>query len=78
MDDCVDQMGTAKYVSKFDLLKEYWQMPLPKRAQEIAAFITPLSLYSDTIITFGLRNASATIHQLMNKVVAGKRDVPTT
>lgn len=64
-------MGAAKYVSKFDLLKGYWQVPLSKRAQDIAAFITPSGLYSYTVILFGLRNAPATFQRLMNRVVAG-------
>ena len=28
MEDCVDQFGYAKFVSKFDLLKGYSQLPL--------------------------------------------------
>lgn len=28
MDDCVDRVGSAKFVSKFDFLKGYWQVPL--------------------------------------------------
>ena len=71
MEDCVGQVGTAKYVSKFDLLKGCWQVPLSKRAQEIAAFITPSGLYSYTVMLFGLRNAPATFQRLMNQVVAG-------
>lgn len=31
MEDCVDQVGAAKYVSKFDLLKGYWQVKEPKK-----------------------------------------------
>ena len=71
MEDCVDQVGTARYVSKFDLLKGYWQVPLSKRAQEVAAFITPSGLYSYKVMPFGLRNAPATFQRLMNRVVAG-------
>ncbi len=44
MEDCVDQVGSANFVSKFDLLKGYWQVPLSPRAREIAAFITPSGL----------------------------------
>ena len=33
VEDCIDQVGAAKYVSKFDLLKGYWQVPLTQRAQ---------------------------------------------
>lgn len=71
MEDCVDQVGAAKYVSKFDLLKGYWQVPLSKRAQEVATFIIPSGLYSYKVMPFGLRNAPATFQRLMNRVVAG-------
>lgn len=71
MEDCIDQVGSATYVSKFDLLKGYWQVPLSKRAQEICAFITPSGLYKYTVMPFGLRNAPATFQRLMNQVVAG-------
>uniref|UniRef100_A0A3B3XS13 ribonuclease H n=1 Tax=Poecilia mexicana TaxID=48701 RepID=A0A3B3XS13_9TELE len=69
MDDCIDQIGNAKFISKIDLLKGYWQVPLTKRAQEISAFITPSGLYSYNVLPFGLRNAPATFQRLMNKVV---------
>jgi len=71
MDDCIDQVGSAKVLGKFDLLKGYWQVPLSKRAQEIAAFITPSGLYSYKAMPFGLRNAPATFQRLMNRVVSG-------
>lgn len=71
MEDCVDQVGAATFVSKFDLLKGYWQVPLTPRAQEVAAFITPSGLYSYTVMPFGLRNAPATFQRLMNMVVSG-------
>lgn len=28
VDDCIDEIGPATYVSKPDILKEYWQVPL--------------------------------------------------
>lgn len=69
--DCMDQVGTAKYLSKFDLLKGYWQVPLTERAREITAFNTPDAVYSYNVMSFGLRNTPATFQQLMNRVVAG-------
>lgn len=71
IEDCVDQVGAARYVSKFDLLKGYYQVPLTPRAQEISAFITPSGLYSYTRMAFGLRNAPSSFQRLMNRVVAG-------
>lgn len=71
IEDCVDQVGAARYVSKFDLLKGYYQVPLTPRAQDISAFITPSGLYSYTRMAFGLRNAPSSFQRLMNRVVAG-------
>ena len=45
IDDCIDNIGHAKYVTKFDLLKGFWQIPLTDRAKEISAFVTPDGLY---------------------------------
>lgn len=71
MEDCIDQVGSANYVSKFDLLKGYWQVPLTARAREISAFITPGGLYSYQVMAFGLRNAPSTFQRLINTVLFG-------
>ncbi len=71
IEDCIDQVGSAQFVSKFDLLKGYWQVPLSPRAKEISAFITSSGLFSYTVMSFGLRNAPATFQRLMNSVVSG-------
>lgn len=71
MEDCIDRVGSAKFVSKFDLLKGYWQVPLSARAREISAFVTPFGLFEYTVMSFGLRNAPATFQRLMNKVISG-------
>lgn len=71
MEDCIDRVGSAKFVSKFDLLKGYWQVPLSARAREISAFVTPFGLFEYTVMSFGLRNAPATFQRLMNEVISG-------
>ena len=38
--DCIDKVGNSKYVTKFDLLKGFWQVPLTDRAKEVSAFAT--------------------------------------
>ena len=45
MDDCIDKVGKARYVTKFDLLKGFWQVPLMDRTKEISAFVTSDGLY---------------------------------
>ena len=44
MEDCIDQVGSAKFVSKFDLLKGYWQVPLSARARDFSIHYTVWSL----------------------------------
>ncbi len=60
MEDCVDRVGSATFVSKLDLLKGYWQVPLTPRAAKISAFVTPDNLLQYNVMAFGLRNAPAT------------------
>lgn len=71
MDDCVDRIGSARFVSKIDLLKGYWQIPLTERAKEISAFVTPDNFLQYTVLAFGLRNAPASFQRLVNHVLAG-------
>lgn len=73
MDNCIDQVGSTKFMSKFDLLKGYWQVPLSKHAQEIV-FVTPSGFYSYAVQPFGPRNAPATFKRLINCVVAAVRE----
>ena len=42
--DCIDKVGNSKYVTKFDLLKGFWQVPRTDRAKEGSAFATPNGL----------------------------------
>ena len=58
-------------MSKFDLLKGYWQVPLSERAKAISAFTTLDGLYQYTVIPFGMRNALATFKQMINYVISG-------
>ena len=69
MDDCVDKVGNANYVSKFDLLKGYWQVPLTERAKEVSAFVTPDGFYEYKVMPFGMKNSGATFQRLMNEVI---------
>lgn len=61
MDDCIDNVGTANFVSKLDLLKGYWQVPLTNRASKISTFVTPDYFLEYTVMAFGMCNAPATL-----------------
>ena len=69
--DCVDQIGEARCISKLDLLKGYWQVPLSPKARKVYSFVTGTGLYNFDVLPFGCKNAAASFQRLMNKVVQG-------
>lgn len=71
VDDCVDTIGSARYVTKLDLLKGYWQVPLSPRASAISAFATPDNFAQYFVMAFGMRNAPATFQRLVSSVFSG-------
>ena len=74
MDDCIDRVGKATYITKLDLLKGYWCVPLIERAKEISAFVTPQGpLYQYRVMPFGMENSQATFQRMMNDCL---RDLP--
>ena len=73
MDDCIVSIGPAVFISKLDLLKGYWQVPLTERASDISAFVTPHHFLQYTVMAFGMRNAPATFQRQMQFVLG---DVP--
>ena len=71
LEDCIDRVGNSAFVSKIDLLKGYWQVPMTDRAKEISAFATPDGLFQCKVMPFGMKNAPATFQRLTNQVIAG-------
>lgn len=71
IDEMVEKLGKAKYISTLDLCKGYWQVPLAPESKEITAFRTPLGHFQFTVMPFGLQGAPATFQRLMNQVLRG-------
>lgn len=71
IDDCIDRVGKAKFLTKIDLLKGYWCVPLTERAREISAFVTPSGLYEYNVLPFGMKNAPATFQRMIQSVIQG-------
>lgn len=73
MEDCIDSIGPSRFITKLDLLKGYWQVPLTPCASDVSAFVTPHAFMQYTVMAFGMRNAPATFQRLMHLVLG---DVP--
>lgn len=73
MEDCIDNLGSAKFVTKLDLLRGYWQVPLIPQAAEISASVTPDNFLQYRVMAFGLRNVPATFQRLCNMYVSERK-----
>jgi hypothetical protein len=51
MDEVLNKVSKARYISKLDLTKGYWQVPLDLESRRKGAFITPFghSVHCDAI-----------------------------
>lgn len=69
IDELIERLGTAHFISTLDLTKGYWQVPLALEAREKTAFATPDGLFHYKKLPFGLYGAPATFQRLMDQVL---------
>ena len=74
VDELIEQLGPARFISTLDLTKGYWQVPLTKRSREKTAFATPDGLYQNTVLPFGLHGAPATFQRMMDRILRAHRE----
>ena len=72
IDDILNKLGKAKYLTKIDLRKGYWQIPLAEQAKPLSAFVTPFGQYQFQVMPFGMINSGASFVRLMKKILEGK------
>lgn len=73
VDELVELLGRACFISTLDLTKGYWQVPLSKNAREKTAFSTPGGHWQYRTLPFGLHGAAATFQRLMDIVLRPHR-----
>ena len=74
MDDLIDQLGKAKYVTTLDLTHGCWQVPVEEGSRAKTAFSTPSGLYQFRVMPFGLNGAPATFQRMMDRLLQGLDD----
>ncbi|KYO42738.1 hypothetical protein Y1Q_0022397 [Alligator mississippiensis] len=70
VDEMVENIGQASYISTLDLTKGYWLVPLAPKDQEKTAFATPWGLFHFRCMSFGLHGTNETFQRLMDRVLA--------
>jgi len=71
IEDLIDRVGKAKYLTKLDMKRGYWQVPLDDPSVPISACVTPFGHFQLPYMPFGLRNAPSTFSRLVSKFLLG-------
>ena len=71
VDDLIDLLGQAQYLSTLDLTKGYWQVPISMSDQAKTAFTTPFGLFQFKRMPFGLQGAPASFQRMMDRLLQG-------
>ena len=69
LNDILNKMGSANYISLFDVKSGYWQIPVAEENQWKTTFVTHDALYQWTRMPFGLRNAVSTFVRAMKTIL---------
>jgi len=72
VEEVLEGVGKARFISKMDLAKGYYQLCVHPADQPKTAFVCHKGKYEFTRMPFGVKNAPAVFQQLMNDVLRGE------
>ncbi|CAL1680994.1 unnamed protein product [Lasius platythorax] len=75
INEILDQLGSAKYFSIFDLAQGFHQIPMDEKDTPKIAFTTPYGHYEYLRMPFGLKNTPATFQRVMDNVLTGLQGI---
>ncbi len=71
MDNCIDSLGDAKIFTTLDCNSGYWQICTYPRDRDKTTFTSHYGTYRFKRMPFGLKNAPATFHRVVDIILAG-------
>lgn len=74
-DNVFPRLAKARFFSKFDLSKGYWQFKLHTSCRHLTAFSSPIGKLQWTVLGFVLASAPSTFTKLMRQVTQGRDDI---
>ena len=74
IDELIEKVSRAKYISTLDLCKGYYAIPLSEAAKVASTFVSPFGSYRFRVLPFGMKNAPMTFTRMMNSVLEGTED----
>ena len=75
IEQVIADVGDAKYFTKIDLSKGYWQIPVVEKDRGKTAFVTPDGQYEFLVLPFGMVNAPAVFTRMMRRLLEGLPNV---
>jgi hypothetical protein len=77
LEERIERVGAAKFITVIDLTKGYFQTRLTERAQKYAAFICPEGTFIPNRLFFGLKNAGYYFNEIVERVLKDCEDFAT-
>ncbi len=74
VDELVERLGRAAYLTTLDLCKGYWQVPITPESKELTALKTPFGHFQFRVLPFELHGAPATFQRMMDKILWGTEE----
>ena len=74
IDDILEALSTARFISKLDLNKGFHQIPVKSEDVMKTAFCTPWGKFQFRVMPFGLRNGPSVFQRLMDQVLCRDKD----
>ena len=69
--ELISRVAGARFVTRIDLFKAFWQIPLSEESQKYTGFQTHCGKYSYKNLPMGLKCASFTCQRLLDRVLRG-------
>ncbi|GFW22022.1 retrovirus-related Pol polyprotein from transposon 17.6 [Trichonephila clavipes] len=69
IEELLEKVSAAKYISILDLTRGYWEIPLSPRAQRYASFVTTFGTFKPLRLPFGLKNAPYYFSRLISNLL---------
>ncbi|XP_047741136.1 uncharacterized protein LOC125179399 [Hyalella azteca] len=74
----IEQLFDAKFLSKLDLTKAYFQMPLEENSKQYTSFVTEFGQFEFNCVPFGIRFASGLCNRVLKEILADCSDFVTS
>jgi hypothetical protein len=71
IDDVIEKLSNAKFISKVDLTKAYFNLGLNESSHKYTSFITEFGQYEFKVVPFGIKFASGLCNRIINQILEG-------